>query len=66
MGKYAYLCRMNYLLNKYCTFVAKSEQFQIAGELATISGKSVVCPQLNNRAYSANIESIVCLECRNA
>lgn len=57
---------MNYLLNKYDTFVAKSEQFQIVGELATISGKSVVCSQLNNRAYSANIESIVCLECRNA
>lgn len=65
LGKYAYLCRMNYKLTQYQTFVALVEQFLNVEKLGTNSGKSVVCRQLNNMAYSANIEDIVCLECRN-
>ena len=65
LGKYTYLCRMNYLMSQYGVFALVQESCHATSVCAIAGGQSVVCCKLNNRAYSTNIEDIVCSECRN-
>ena len=66
MGKYTYLCRMNYLVSQYRIFRALEPMFRDLNMAGNINGANVICSKLNNRAYLAKCECIVCLECRNA
>ena len=66
LQKYSYLCRMNYSKGQYCTCITSFEQLQCQEVFGAVGVRSVVCALEDNRAFSAHIEGVVCLECRNA
>lgn len=57
---------MNYSMCLYSVFAFKQGQIQILRGFDVANGMNTVYCKEDKKSYSANIEDVVCLECRNA